>query len=208
MIPNPYKGKFICVEGLDGSGKATQGKRLFEFLKGKGLPVILTSEPTSGPIGSRIRRILKKEEPAPGAYDFQKMFSEDRKRHCKKIIIPALKSGTNVVTLRYEVSTQCYGQAFGVPEKHINIWNASVIKPDLTIIIDASAQTCLERLGKRNQSLEYFEKLDSLEKIARHYRRYGGENHGTRMIDGELSEEEVFEKVVLLANELFRWSLL
>ena len=85
MIPNPYKGKFICVEGLDGSGKDTQGKRLFEFLKGKGLPVILTSEPTSGPIGSRIRRILKKEEPAPGAYDFQKMFSEDRKRHCKKI---------------------------------------------------------------------------------------------------------------------------
>lgn len=65
MIPNPYKGKFICVEGLDGSGKDTQGKKLFEFLKSKDFPAILTSEPSVGPIGFQIRKILKKEQPAP-----------------------------------------------------------------------------------------------------------------------------------------------
>lgn len=206
MIPNIYPGKFICVEGLDGSGKDTQGALLYDLLCSSGLKTSITSEPTDGLTGRKIKQILKKEIPAPDPHEFQRMFSEDRVWHNKKFIAPHLRRGVNVITLRYEVSTKCYGLAFGVPGQFIDKWNGCVLEPDLTLIIQVRAETCIHRLSKRGEK-EYFEKLAYLKKVAIHYSSYGNGKDNVLLVDGEGSREETFSEVRKLVSNYFNWRL-
>ncbi|MGA1794077.1 MAG: dTMP kinase, partial [Thermoplasmatota archaeon] len=79
---------FIVIEGIDGCGKGTQARLLFEHLKGLGKDVVLTAEPTKGPLGKLIREHL--QEPFLDDEALALLFAADRIEHLERVIRPAL----------------------------------------------------------------------------------------------------------------------
>lgn len=190
-----YKGKFIVVEGLDGSGKSHQIELLVNFLKNKGKDVILTKEPTEdSKAGQKIKKVLRKEEELL-PLELQKLFVEDRKEHLEKKVIPALKEGKFVVSSRYFFSTIAYGGAEGLDVKKLLEMNKDFLLPDLTIIIDVLPEHCIERIEERGKPKEFFEQLQKLEKVGKIYKTFKNMFPNIVVINGEDSVESVFEEV-------------
>ena len=132
MIKNTYLGKFIVVEGLDGSGKSSQVDLLIEYLKKNGKDVVVTKEPTmDSESGRKIKQALKKEiviEPL----ELQKLYVQDRKEHLENKVMPALKEGKFVVSSRYAFSTFAYGYSDGLDVNLLIDMNKEFLLPDLT----------------------------------------------------------------------------
>jgi len=195
MKENPYKGKFIVFEGLDGSGQSTQGQLLKNYLeKDKEVPVILTKEPTNEPpIGSLIRQILKKEiSVSPAA--LQLLFCADRSEHLEKVIKPALEKDEYVISDRYFYSTIAYGSL------DLNIdWliemNKSFLIPDIVFLLKVRPRICMERIDKNRGQWEFFEESEKLEKVWQTYKVLSRRFSNIKIIDGEKSIKEVFEEV-------------
>src|SRR3989344_9405398 len=146
MIKNNYPGKFIVVEGLDGSGKSAQVDLVIDFLNEQGKEVIVTKEPTTeSEAGRKIKQALKKEiyiEPL----ELQKLYVQDRKEHLEKKVIPALKEGKYVVSSRYAFSTFAYGHSDGLEVNLLVELNKEFLLPDLIIIVDVDPESCMERI--------------------------------------------------------------
>lgn len=194
MKENPYPGKLVVFEGLDGSGQTTQAKLLEVFLKKNGFKVILTKEPTlESEAGFQIRRILDKKEKA-SAQELQRLFSQDRAEHLENKIIPALKEGKIVISDRYFFSSFAFGSLGTDLEWLIKI-NQEFIFPDMTIILKVSPEVCLERIKKRGIPQELFEELEKLRKVWQTYATFPKRFTNVYLIDGEQPKEEVFENV-------------
>ena len=100
---NPYKGKYIVLEGIDGSGKSTQAQLLTDYYKKQGKEVVLTREPRKvGLIGDLVQKVLVGEEKLP-YISFQYLFSADRAAHHEELIEPSLKEGKIVISCRLMV---------------------------------------------------------------------------------------------------------
>jgi dTMP kinase len=195
MQKNPYPGKFVVFEGLDGSGRSTQAKLLSDFLVKKGLKVVLTKEPTLDSVaGRKIRKILdKKEKITPKK--LQKLFAQDRKVHLDKVIIPAFKKGKIVISDRYFFSTFAYGAADGLNLDKLIKMNENFLMPDLTFILKVSPEVCLERIKKRGDRVTLFEKKAKLARVWQFYQTLPKKFLNVRIINGEKSIHEVFFKV-------------
>lgn len=154
----------IVFEGIDGSGKSTQVKLLAENLRQKGLTAVLTSEPSLGPFGRRIRSLLKRLTPQ----EEMGLFTEDRKDHVKSVILPALQAGNIVICDRYYYSSAAYQGARGLdPLLIIKINREFAPKPDITFFLDLSPETALTRITQgRRECLSPFEDLENLRKVA------------------------------------------
>ena len=103
------RGKFVTFEGLDGAGKSTQLERLAEKLRASGLPVVETREPGGTEVGERIRRLLVEGEGrglTPMA-ELALMFAS-RAQHASEVILPALASGSIVLSDRFTDSSEAY----------------------------------------------------------------------------------------------------
>ncbi|MDD3754126.1 MAG: dTMP kinase [Methanobacterium sp.] len=153
---------YICMEGIDGSGKSTQLKSLEKWLKDCGLTVTLIREPTSSPVGLLIRKMLKK----PGAQDenFQKtlalLFAADRTILMDEIRI---KEETNHVILsdRSFYSSLAYQNG----AEWIAQINQHALKPDLVILLDLDTETAL----KRCEGIDSFEEKSFLDNVRKKY---------------------------------------
>jgi len=156
MKANKYSGRFIVFEGLDGSGQSTQVELLRKFLRNKEYKVLKTKEPTkNSAAGRKIAKVLhKKEKVSP--FELQKLFAEDRKRHLKNIIIPALKKGKIVISDRYYFSTLSYGTADGISLPRLIKLNEDFIIPDMVFFLDAKPEICLQRIEKRGDEKNSF----------------------------------------------------
>ncbi|MFA6919375.1 MAG: dTMP kinase, partial [Patescibacteria group bacterium] len=138
MFKNKYPGKFIAIEGIDGSGTTAQVLRLNEYLFKEKIPSFFTQEPTNNVIGGVARGCLTGDLKINSAVGLQLLFAADRANHLEKEIIPALVQGTNVITKRYFLSSVAYGSV------EINdadwLWkiNDQFILPDLTIVLKIS----------------------------------------------------------------------
>ena len=87
---NPYKGLYIALEGIDGSGKTTQVEKLTEYFKSKGKTVVQTREPRKeGVIGDIVQKVLTGKMKMPSVA-LQYLFSTDRVLHHNDVIIPGL----------------------------------------------------------------------------------------------------------------------
>ena len=146
MIKNTYPGKFIVIEGLDGSGKSSQVDLVVELLQKTGKEVIVTKEPTmDSEAGRKIKQALKKEisiEPLA----LQGLYVQDRKEHLENKVIPALKAGKFVVSSRYAFSTFAYGYSDGLNVDTLVEMNEQFLLPDLTIVVDVSPESCVKRI--------------------------------------------------------------
>jgi dTMP kinase len=202
MIKNNYPGKFIVIEGLDGSGKSAQIELLVNFLKEKGKEVILRNEPTTdSEAGMKIRQILKGEIKAE-PMERQKLFVQDRKEHLENKIIPALKEEKFVVVGRYVFSTVAYGYSDGLNIDELIEMNKSFLLPDLTIVINVSPEECIKRIKRRGEVKELFEKKRKLIKVDEIYKKLPKMFKNIIMVNGEKSIPEVFKDIKKLVEKI------
>jgi len=195
MKKNPYSGKFIVFEGLDGSGQTTQVNLLKEFLTRKEFKVISTKEPTlDSKAGKKIRKVLDKELTI-SAKKLQGLFAKDRAKHLKKIIIPNLKSGKVVISDRYLFSSLAYGTGNGLDLDYLISLNKKFLEPDLTIFLKTSPRVCVERIKKRGEKITLFEKERQLEKVWKIFEKLSKKFRNIVVLDGEKSIKEIFEEI-------------
>ena len=201
MRKNSYPGKFIVIEGLDGSGQSTQANLLNDFLTKKGLKVILTKEPTKdSEAGRKIREVLdKKEKMEPS--QLQELFAQDRKEHLENLILPALKEGKIVISDRYFFSSFAYGTASGLDLEWLIKINNNFLLPDITFLLKVSPEVCLERIAKRNQERTIFEEKEKLARVWDVYKILPTRFENIFLIDGEKSIEEVLEEIKKIINQ-------
>ena len=117
------RGRFVVIEGIDGAGSTTHAKQLARTLEGRGREVVLTCEPTTGPIGAMIRQVLQKrlfvaDATGPRAFAWSTMallFAADRLDHLDSTIVPGLRDGKVVISDRYDISSLAY-QSVTAPE--------------------------------------------------------------------------------------------
>jgi dTMP kinase len=141
---------FISLEGPDGGGKSTQARLLVDYLKGRGLDVLLTREPGGTPIGDQIRRTLMDlgntgMDPRTEIL----LFSASRAQIVHQVIYPHLESGGVVVCDRFYDSTLAYqGYGHGLDLgglRAITEFATGGLRPDLTLLLDLPAEAGLRR---------------------------------------------------------------
>ncbi|NDD29827.1 MAG: dTMP kinase [Proteobacteria bacterium] len=150
------KGFFITFEGIEGAGKSTHAARLFETLKEKGYPVVLTREPGGTPIGEKLRTIVT--DPAHGEMaplTELLLMAASRAQHLHQVIRPALGEGKIVISDRFTDATLAY-QGYG-REMHLAMvrevnevaaWNC---RPDITLLFDLEPYHAMSRVRDRRQ---------------------------------------------------------
>jgi len=152
---SPRRGHFITFEGVDGSGKTTQMRRLAQSLRERGTEVIETVEPGGTGIGEAIRRILL--DPAHdrmGSVAEMLLYFAARAQNVHEVLEPALARGVTVFSDRWTDSTFAY-QGYGRQLGEQIVADLDTIacrgrKPDLTLWIDVELETSLNRARSRN----------------------------------------------------------
>lgn len=194
MLDNPYKGKFIVFEGLDGSGQTTQVKLLAEFLRKKNLEVLITKEPTlDSKAGKLIRAVLDKKEKIPPK-KLQELYAQDRKEHLNKVIIPNLKKGKIVISDRYFFSSFAYG-SLAVPLNFLLKINDKFLMPDITFFINTKSKTSFLRVKRRGKKQTFFEEENKLKKVYQNYKKIFKKFKNVIFIDGEKSILKVHQEI-------------
>jgi dTMP kinase len=182
------KGLFIVIEGIDGSGKGTQSKLLYNWLGKKGYDAQLTQEPTEGKIGMIIRGGLK-----GGGFDPTTealLFAADRRQHTT-LIQTELKKGKVVVCDRYVQSSLAYQGAHGLDSGWLESINNFALKPDVVILLDLSPELALERVNSRGKKTDYFEKMEFLKRVREIYLN----QPEVLVVDASRSIDEVHETI-------------
>ncbi len=193
------KGLFICVEGLDGSGKTTQAQCLVETLQKEGLHVVYTAEPSNGVFGKILREhVLVGEKRFPVAEAV--LFAIDRVDHIESEIKPFLQEGKIVVSDRYIYSSIAYQGASDLPIKWLREINRLSIKPDLTILIDVPAEKVLERIDGQKSVMET---LSTQRKVREAYLELA-EKDRLQIVDGDSTEKKVCERIHEIVSKFLR----
>jgi dTMP kinase len=147
---------FISLEGPDGGGKSTQARLLVDYLKGRGLDVLLTREPGGTAIGDQVRRTLMDlgntgMDPRTEIL----LFSASRAQIVHQVIRPRLEAGGVVVCDRFYDSTlayQGYGHGLDLGAlRAITEFATGGLRPDLTLLLDLPAEAGLERRKSAGQ---------------------------------------------------------
>lgn len=202
------RGLFIVFEGIDGSGTTTQCRLLQSHLQERirGREVVVTAEPTSGPVGLLIRSILRGRIVSRGPYGpsapfdpraLALLFASDRLDHLRCEIGPLLRRGTTVICDRYVLSSLAY-QGLDADLSWLREVNRFAPEPDLTIFLDLPVEVAIERIARRGGYFERFEKKKTLELVAKAYRDLVAQvDPGRRLIlDATLEEEVLAERVM------------
>lgn len=203
------KGKYIIIEGTEGSGKTTQ----LNLLQQRYPKITFTREPGGTALGQQIRQILldSPKDSDSGIRDRAELllFMADRAQHIEEKIKPALESGEIVISDRGYLSTLAYqGYGRGQNPAIINQLNRLAmggIQPDLVIWLDVSPDVGLQRVGKRGAA----NRIDS-ENLAFHQRVHAAfklfaEKPGSKVfqVDGDRPEKDVFASIVAILEPLF-----
>lgn len=155
------QGRFISFEGIDGSGKSTQAKRLAKALEGLGHDVVLTREPGGSVGAEEIRALVLQGDPDRWSAESEiLLFTAARRDHLEKTILPALDAGKIVICDRFADSTRMYqGLSRGDLRALVDKLHDLMIPrdPDLTVLIDLDPKLGLSRAKARNTIEERFE---------------------------------------------------
>jgi len=193
----------ITFEGIDGSGKSTQAKRLYEYLKARGYKVSLYRDPGSTPLAEKIRELLLSFEMDQTTELL--LFESARSSLVWERIFPDLKEGKIVILDRFIDSTTAY-QGYG---REINLGTVSILnhiairgrKPDITFLLNVPLEVALERIkGKKTR----FEDRDYLRKVRDAYILMANqERERIVLLDGNRDVERVFEDILRVLRERF-----
>src|SRR5579871_5021155 len=211
------RGLFITLEGLDGSGKSTQLKRLAAWMRKRGWDPVTTRQPGGTPTGDRIRELLldSRSTDLASMTEMALMFA-DRAQAIAEVIEPALAAGSTVVCDRFTDSTEAYqggGRQLGserVLELHRLV--CGDLQPDLTLLLLPPFESSLTRARYNNERTtaqtghdenrfeleqgEFFRRVwEKYREIARR------DSHRVVLIEGSLSIDEVHEQIVKAISE-------
>lgn len=155
------RGRFITLEGGEGAGKSTQASRLADWLRGRGVPVLVTREPGGSPRAEALRELLLTGRVAPfGAEAEALVFAIARAEHLEATIRPALQAGDWVVCDRFLDSTWAYQGSAGVAPRVLARLDRIAVggdRPDLTLILDLPPEIGLARMRARSNAPDRFE---------------------------------------------------
>jgi dTMP kinase len=150
-------GRFVVLEGGDGSGKSTQCDVLVAWLRDRGVEVVATVEPGSTPLGAALRRLLLDGDAvSPRAEAL--MMAADRAEHVAEVIRPALARGAWVVSDRHVPSSLVYqGVVRGLGVDAVAALSAFAtdgLTPDLVVLLDVDDATAEARRSGESDRLE------------------------------------------------------
>jgi len=172
-VTQEKKGRFIVIEGIDGSGKSTQIRRLCNRLAENGQETTATFEPTDGPIGVLIRKMLSGTLPVDQR-TIASLFAADRTDHLvnpETGIRKWMDEGSVVICDRYYFSSYAYHAQYIDMDWviQVNSVNADILTPDATLFIDVDPDICLSRIQARGGPLEIYEKIDIMKAVRANY---------------------------------------
>lgn len=188
------KGVFICIEGLDGSGKSTHAHRLVRNLNRRGFDAVYTTEPSIGELGQFIRgTILEGKKRVPRVVEAV-LFAADRVEHLEKEVKPALEEGKIVVSDRCVYSSLAYQGAAGLDLDWIEQINSSALPSDLAVYIDVPPEVVVKRIRRKKSVME---RLETQRRVQKVYMKFV-DNGKLVSIDGDKRKGEVEQSLLRL----------
>ena len=172
------RGRFITLEGPEGSGKTTAARHVADWLRGRGIDTVLTHEPGGTPLGEEVRRIVLHMRGMSDDLDPRAdalLYAAGRAQHVARVIRPALDRGAWVVCARYADSSLAYqGAGYGndMDElRSLQDFATGGLWPDLTILLDLPVEIGLERTRRRAEwnRFEDTEEVAFFERVRRAY---------------------------------------
>jgi dTMP kinase len=211
------RGLFITLEGLDGSGKTTQIKRLATWMQKRGLSPVLTRQPGGTATGDRIRALLLDSgATSVAAMTEMALMFADRAQCIAEVIEPALAGGKIVLCDRFTDSTEAYqggGRELGsTPVLELHRLICGGLQPDLTLLLLPSLELCLERARRRNDRQaaqsgadegRFEQEQDAFfRRVWQKYREIAARDRERVVtIEGNLGIDEVYEQIVEAVSE-------
>lgn len=227
-MPASCRGKFIVIEGMDGAGTTTQMSRLARYLfeQEKCNTVLLTREPTDiSDYGKELHRrlrhqLLPGEEVIDDPQFWADLFVNDRKWHLDNFVVPAVTRGHHVISDRYKLSTLAYQSVQGpniidhpLDMDHLVAMHQGLYIPDLTLLLDVSADEAFRRIDLRTAitsavNKEYFERVDFLRQVQKNYHLAVSKcpNENIVVIDGSKPIDDVEKLIQEEVSKLFGYN--
>ena len=204
------RGAFLVFEGIDGSGKGTQIRRLKKKLEEEGYPVYRTAEPNDSPIGSLIHQIMIGRIQTTNDV-IASLFVADRLDHIQNDVNGLLKflnRGVNVLSDRYYFSSYAY-QSVDLPmdwiiRSHEPV--SALLRPDLTVFIDVDPEITMARIEQNRMTKERFEEIgrqiETRKRYFEAFEKLKNEEY-VLVIDGNRSADEVARDIWEQTGDLF-----
>ncbi|MGI8420124.1 MAG: dTMP kinase [Candidatus Levyibacteriota bacterium] len=214
---NPYKGRYIVLEGVNASGKSTQAKKLKEYFQKKGIDILTVDEPTHDLIiGKFVRKIITEGTQIPRSA-LQYLYTADRIINHESVILPALEAGKVVLSSRSFWSAVVYGVVdqgkhnYSRPDANLLLVAQGILSqyhkitlPDYTFYLDTPVDLVIERMAKMNNTKDIYETKEKLDQLLRGYRWLVKEfPQEFTTIDASKSVEDVTTQITNVVNKHF-----
>jgi dTMP kinase len=203
--PAGGRGRFVTLEGPEGSGKTTAARHLANWLRSAGIATVLTQEPGGTPLGDEVRRLVLHLRGTSDDLDPRAdalLFAAGRAQHVARLIRPALERGDWVVCARYIDSSFAYqGAGYGNDLddlRRLQAFATGGLRPDLTILLDVPVEIGLERTRRRTEwnRFEDTEAVSFFERVRAAYLRLAAdEPERYRTVDGSGTVEAADERI-------------
>jgi dTMP kinase len=190
-------GRFVVLEGGEGTGKSTQAKRLVARVRDSGRDALLTHEPGDSDVGRAIRDLLLHEDFTLDGRGELLLMLADRAQHVSEVIRPALAAGQVVVCDRFTPSSLAYqgvGRGLGVDAvEQMSAFATDGLAPDLVIVLDLADATAETRIGAARDRMERagFEFHAAVREA---YRKLAAER-GWTVVDASGSRDDVAQRI-------------
>jgi dTMP kinase len=191
-------GRFVVLEGIDGSGTTTQAARLAASLRAAGHAVLSTREPSDGPLGVVLRQALTRRLVGLSDRALALLFAADRLDHLASVVEPALAEGKVVVSDRYVLSSLAY-QGMRLPLSWVETLNAAARPADLTLYLEVDPRTAAGRRQGRGGAAELFDADEVQRAVARAYGRVVRKHARAQRVvrvDGRAAPDEVAREIL------------
>jgi dTMP kinase len=205
---------FVTFEGVEGSGKSLQIRRVGEYLRSRSVACLVTREPGGTDFGVALRQVLlqkggARREPLGELL----LYLADRHQHLKEVILPAVGRGVLVLSDRYHDATRAYqGAARGVPRELLAGLERllEIPEPDATVLLDLDPEVGLARARRRNAADQRLEAEGLFEAEAIDFHRAvraayldlaRAHPQRIRVVDADGDPEQVFARLRPIADE-------
>ncbi|HIM58471.1 MAG TPA: dTMP kinase [Gammaproteobacteria bacterium] len=203
------RGKFITIDGVEGAGKSTQIKFICEYLKTKGIHVVLTREPGGTEVGEKIRALLLSNSTGQMHADTELMLMfAARNEHVQNKIMPALERGDWVLSDRFTDSSYAYqGGGRGLDNSRIaqlELWVMQDFTPDMTLLLDVPVEIGMSRVESRGKKDRIeMEAMDFFDRVRQAYIARSKEfPDRIKLIDSSQTIEHTTEQIAVILDTL------